>query len=83
MVMTMKLAIPETDSQTSDAAGVTTAPLLYGLASAAKLLGVSKSAMARAVYDRRCDSVLLGRRRLISARQLATFVARLERGDVA
>lgn len=68
------------DSETSE----TSLPYrLYDLDAAAKILMVSRAEMARAVARGSCDSLKLGRLRRISARQLAAYVARLERGEVA
>ena len=57
----------------------TTTPLAYGIEQAAELIGKSRSAMFVAVAGGEIQSYKDGRRRMVSARELAEYVARKER----
>lgn len=62
----------------------TTTQLAYGIEQAAEMIGKSRSAMFQAVAGGEIQSYKDGRRRMVSARALAEYVARKEReGRVA
>jgi len=61
------------------APNTTTTQLAYGIEQAAELIGKSRSAMFVAVAGGEIQSYKDGRRRMVSARALAEYVARKER----
>lgn len=57
----------------------TTTPLAYGIEQAAEMIGKSRSAMFQSVALGEIASYKDGRRRMISAKELARYVDRKER----